>query len=716
MATRIKDWEVPYIWWIGIEITNNHVINVLLRELNNLIHVNEDRELYVDLQIPDGVEPDYDFEVGVTTWRILQEDWRPQNWLIINRKTTSWDYTRLITAADGKFYVDLGDWIWRLLWGGWGGWGDLDCNTKTFYLPMDTTNLTVAQEAYDWYKEWKNAILWYDDHMYVFYEDNNGSNKYLTFISTEVVGTAWESSWVAQFWWDKLILHLDSQREDVTEITFELHSVSPTGYQFLPTNTTLTNPFNPTEDSHPTTKKYVDDGLALKQDKLTAGQYITIDQNNVISATMPSALIYKWNVNDVTDLPSSWQTVWDTYFVEWADAMYSWDWTQWNYVWGTWISLNDYFNMTINNTDDITEGSTNLFCTSIEKSYWNSKQDQLTAWTNIQINNNVISATDTTYSAWDWIDITNTVISNTAKFDPENWWSLWQFLKKTSTGYAWANVPWGSGETYTAWDGIDITNNVISATDRFTPTNQWSTWQVLKKSGANSYYWANEGWWGWGWETYYAWDWIEITDENVINNTKQFNPWSWTAGQVLTKTANGYDWETITAWEWNVKLFTLSSTSDTTTAEAALSWFNSGKMPILEYEWSFGATSKQWKYFFYPIVDSTSTSTNLIFENIPSSNQYYIDTTKGYTQCKRVHVIFTVSGTSVTNISIWESIEAKNSFISPDTDYANLWNVFTPARDWDPATKKYVDSRNWVGTQAEYNQLTPITWVIYNII
>ena len=139
-------------------------------------------------------------------------------------------------------------------------------------------------------------------------------------------------------------------------------------------------------------------------------------------------------------------------------------------------------------------------------------------------------------------------------------------------------------------------------------------------------------------------------------------------------------------------------------------------MPILEYEWSFGATSKQWKYFFYPIVDSTSTSTNLIFENIPSSNQYYIDTTKGYTQCKRVHVIFTVSGTSVTNISIWESIEAKNSFISPDTDYANLWNVFTPARDWDPATKKYVDSRNWVGTQAEYNQLTPITWVIYNII
>lgn len=671
MATRIKDWEVPYIWWIGIEITNNHVINVLLRELNNLIHVNEDRELYVDLQLDDGIEPDDDFPVGITTWRILQEDWRQQNGLIINRKTTSWDYTRLITAADGKFYVDLGDWIWRLLWGGWGGWGDLDCNTKTFYLPMDTTNLTVAQEAYDWYKEWKNAILWYDDHMYVFYEDNNGSNKYLTFISTEVVGTAWESSWVAQFWWDKLILHLDSQREDVTEITFELHSMSPTGYQFLPTNTTLTNPFNPTEDSHPTTKKYVDDGLALKQDRLTAGQYITIDQNNVISATIPSALIYKWNVNDVTDLPSSWQTVWDTYFVEWEDAMYSWDWTQWNYVWGTWIDLTNYFNMTVNNTDDITQGSTNLFCTSIEKSYWNSKQDQLTAWTNIQITNNVISATDTTYSAWDWIDITNTVISNTAKFDPENWWSLWQFLKKTSTGYAWANVPWGwGGETYTAWDGIDITNNVISATDRFTPTNQWSTGQVLKKSGVNSYYWANESWWGWGWETYYAWDWIEITDENVINNTQPFNPWSWTAGQVLTKTANGYDWETITAWEWNVKLFTLSGTGDTTTAQAVLDWTLAGKMPIIKLN--------KWTVDVYYWLNINDSSAGLLEFKV----YFWPWIWGGYTYQVYEDLNILYSWTTVTNITT-------------QTEELN---------------------KTWIWTQSDYNQLTPEQWVIYNII
>jgi len=63
MATRIKDGIIPYTWWIGIEITDNHVINVLLRELNNLIHVNGDRELYVDLQLDDWIAPDDEFPV-----------------------------------------------------------------------------------------------------------------------------------------------------------------------------------------------------------------------------------------------------------------------------------------------------------------------------------------------------------------------------------------------------------------------------------------------------------------------------------------------------------------------------------------------------------------------------------------------------------------------------------------------------------------------------
>lgn len=49
--------------------------------------------------------------------------------------------------------------------------------------------------------------------------------------------------------------------------------------------------------------------------------------------------------------------------------------------------------------------STNKFTNASEKSTWNGKQDALTAGTNITINNNTISATDTTYTAGDGLSL-----------------------------------------------------------------------------------------------------------------------------------------------------------------------------------------------------------------------------------------------------------------------------------------------------------------------
>lgn len=43
-------------------------------------------------------------------------------------------------------------------------------------------------------------------------------------------------------------------------------------------------PYTPTDDYNPATKKYVDDSVNTKQNKLTAGDNIIIDENNVISA------------------------------------------------------------------------------------------------------------------------------------------------------------------------------------------------------------------------------------------------------------------------------------------------------------------------------------------------------------------------------------------------------------------------------------------------
>lgn len=509
MATRLKEWMIPYTWWTGIEITDNHVINVLLRELNNLIHVNEDRELYVDLQLPDGILPDDDFPVWVTTGKILQADWWTQSWIILNWKTTSWDYVRLIYANDGKLYYDPWTWVWIEIWT-W--WGSVQINVATastlwiIKLGTDTQQTEPAVTA--------------------------------TFISGRTYP-----------------VQLNANNQAVVNIPR--------------TDTTY-----------------------------TAWANIVIDQNNVISTTIPQALVYKGSVNGLSDLPASW-TVWDTYFVEWEDWMYSWDWTQWSYVWGTGIDVSNLFNKTTDDSDDIVQGSTHLFVTQTEKNYWNAKQDTLTEW--------------------NWIDITNNVVSNTLPFEPENTGGLGQFLKKTNSGYAWANVPSSWGTTYTEWDWIDITNNVISNTAPFEPMNSGTSWQVLKKSGTGSYYWANE--------------------------------------------SGG-------TWEWNVKLFALSSLQDTTTAQEILDWTLAWKMPIIKYNnGTFDV------YYCLNVNMLTSDSLEFIVYMWPWQ-------WTGYTYDVYEEIYIEYSGTSVTNIT-WHREERNKS---------------------------------WQGTQAEYNQLTPETWVIYNII
>lgn len=514
MATRIKDGMIPYTGWQGIEITNNHVINVLLRELNNLIHVNEDRELYVDLQLDDWIEPDDDFPVGVTTWKILQEDWWTQSGIILNWKTTSGDYVRFIYANDWKLYYDPGTWVWIEIW--WSGWGGVQINVATA------------------------STLW----IIKLGSDTQQAEAQVT--ATSVSGRTYP-------------VQLNSSNQAVVNIPW--------------TDTTY-----------------------------TAGSNITINQNNEISATIPQALVYKWNVNGIADLPAS-GTVWDTYFVVGEDAMYSWDWTQWNYVWGTGIDLTDLFNKTIDDSDDIVQGSTHLFVNSTEKNYWNNKQDPISAGTGI--------------------DVTSNVVSNTLPFDPQNTGSLGQFLKKTNDGYAWADVP------------------------------------------------SSGGWGWWGWSSYTAGDWINISN-HVISNTKPFEPTNnGQMGQVLKKTASGYIWANESGGEeGNVKLFTLSSLSDTSTAQDVLDWTLSGKMPIIKLNDGVNDV--------YYCLNYNNTDANMLeFKTYMWPGQG-----TGYTYQVFGNVYIAYSGSTVSNIT--RQIEEIN--------------------------------KEWIGTQAEYNQLTPISWVIYNII
>lgn len=173
-----------------------------------------------------------------------------------------------------------------------------------------------------------------------------------------------------------------------------------------------------------------------------------------------------------------------------------------------------------------------------------TKQDKLIAWTNIQIAADwkTISATDTTYVAWDF-DIKDLADSTGLRTE----WS-W----KQDELIAWSNIQiaadWktisSTDTTYTAWAGISISNNnVISAIDNkaswgsieWTLSNQTDLQSALDNKQDTLTAWANiqiaqDGTISATDTTYTAGTWIDITNW-VISNTQTSAEWgniSWT--------------------------------------------------------------------------------------------------------------------------------------------------------------------------------------------
>ena len=111
MTTRIVEWKKPYTWWTAIEIDENKVISLRLRDENNLIIYDAwDNEIYVDLQLPDWIKPLDAFPVGVTTGRVLVADDWDKTGTIICAKTTSGDNIKVLYADDWTLWID--NWTW----------------------------------------------------------------------------------------------------------------------------------------------------------------------------------------------------------------------------------------------------------------------------------------------------------------------------------------------------------------------------------------------------------------------------------------------------------------------------------------------------------------------------------------------------------------------------------------------------------------------------
>ena len=116
------------------------------------------------------------------------------------------------------------------------------------------------------------------------------------------------------------------------------------------------------------------------------------------------------------------------------------------------------------------------------------KQDKLTAGDNISISNNVISATDTTYTAGNGLDLTDTTFSvDTTEIATKS-----DLGGKQNTLTAGANITISddtisaTDTTYTAGNGIDITNEEISVDTQVVATqSDLSSKQDTLTAGSN---------------------------------------------------------------------------------------------------------------------------------------------------------------------------------------------------------------------------------------
>ena len=191
MTVRLKEWEKPYTAgdWIGI--STDKVISVLLREENNLIHLNNNNEIYTDLQIANNIQPTDNFEVWVTTGRVLESNGRPHTWTLLHYETTSGDYCQWLYGTDTNMYFDWWDGNWRQVYYSdqaneiFIRWLDFYWQTKTWAtITLDLSSEITPESDFvvnapTTIKEWQVYIL----------RVNNGSTVYTMTLWNGIINT-----------------------------------------------------------------------------------------------------------------------------------------------------------------------------------------------------------------------------------------------------------------------------------------------------------------------------------------------------------------------------------------------------------------------------------------------------------------------------------------------------------------------------------------------
>ena len=428
---------------------------------------------------------------------------------------------------------------------------------------------------------------------------------------------------------------------------------------------------------------------------------------------------------------------------------------QWTKIWETSVDLTNYFNTSTQTSDAITEGGTNLFLTSAERTkiansitwmtiltYWTS------TWSDFTTARNANRIVYCKVSVTGWYRMAFLAYENTASWQENAEFQYYRsrsshntdanqldevYIYKLDSNSNWTTTTRNIAAKIAMWTWLtsSYNNSTMTITNDapFSP-GSWTAWQVLTKT-ANGYEWANG--WGWWGQTYYAGTGISIDSSNYINNdwvltinsNSPDNSWNidinevpswWSVDQVLTKTSNGYWWANVPGWTFSPGPWTtwqiLTKTSNGYEWDDLVlpSWENNVKFWEINsntisqatmqeiYDWISADVTNNWAilrdvYTNDIFISYSYASNEIVFHWTSRVSEAYLST-DGYMTIQRERVLsITKNGsTYTTTVSLNSDPTTITNYISAQPVWYNVNDPFIPVYNYQPATKAYVDS------------------------
>lgn len=595
MATRVVEWKKPYTWGKAIEIDENKVISLRLRDENNLIIYDEgDDEIYVDLQLKDWIRPTDAFPVWITTGRVLvADDWDITGTLIC-AKTTSWDNIKLLYGDDGTLWID--NWTWTF---------------KQIYFKSDVDQLLQNLRTYV-----NQQLALKQDKLIA--GDNINIDPTTNTISADVPPLSrFLSLWDCATW-EPLSFPASVPFDYVTWDHYLVETVWTTNYR--PSGSQYTGVASTTVETDPDVAiwdSYIYDGTVwlLQKNSWWGWGGTVVSFSNIVwqptdNTALANELNAKANATDVNTKTFYLSGTWSSATVL-AEAQAALDW---------YVAGKNPIIMYNNVAYILSSISTSL-------AYFKSSNTTTTVVSSASSINQFMIAFS--INNWDVTEVTSTSAGMVTN------------ILKTNVNYSTPYTP--------QYDGSPATKKYVDDRDTYigssAPTSNLVEWRL----------------------------WYDTTND-------QLKVYDWT------------NWN-VTGAESNTKTFYLAWTTWTTniaTAQAAYDWYVAGKNPIVVYDWA--------NYTYYQ-----ASSSSIYF----AGNKYSYSTTSSGTTTQYYYVRFTLSSGTVTGIYTgtywmgWKYLTTDNT------------TSFTPSWNYNPATKKYVDDRTPPVQIVSSLPASPTAWTIY---